>query len=468
MDSILADVEQSRQPKAAIYVRISDDRTKLGLGVERQAEDARALATRRGWEVVAELADNDLTAKGTKPRPGFDELMRLIEAREIDVVVAWTWERLERNRREGLRLIEAGQAASLTISLCRGSDIDMSTPAGRLVADVLSATARNEIEVKADRQRRALDQKLQRGERWGGRRPFGYTTTMAPIEAEAEAVRDGYAMLLAGASLTAIAADWDRRGLSTPQSPKGTDPGTPNHWSAGSMRKCLLKSCYAGLREHKGVVVGEAAWPAIVDRPTWEAAQQLLRNRVRPHPTTQLLLTGVALCGVCGATVHASGARHPGLPPGYRCSKSAHLTRNREPVDRYVEAAALARLRRPDARKILAPAAPDLGPIRREAEQLRARRDALADDLDLDEVTLGRRVRAINARLDEIATTEAAAVQGHRLAGIATAEDVELAWRQADVPTRRLVIDALMTVELKPLGRGTRTFRAESVVITPR
>lgn len=449
---------------------MSQDRTGEALGVERQLDDARALAKRRGWVVVAELIDNDMSGKGTVVRPGFERLCAMIEAGEIQVVVAWTWERLERNRREGLRLIEAGMAASLIITLVRGSDIDMSTPAGQLVADVLSATARNEIAVKSDRQRRAMEQRLERGERWGGRRPFGYTSKMEPVEPEAQAVRDGYRMLLTGATLAAIAREWNARGLTTPQPPRGSPADAPHGpWKQPSMRKCLTKACYGGLRSHRGVIVGEAAWEGLIDRATWEAAQHVLTGRTRPPIGGQYLLTGVAICGVegCGAPVHGGGRRQ-GLGTAYRCTRTAHMTHDRGRLDEAVKAVMLVWLKRPVARRVLAPDAPDLGPVREEARRLRDRRDALADDLGLDEVTLARRVRAIAKRLEEIAAEEAAAARTSRLAKLAGAPDVGAAWLAADIDIQREALDAMLRIELLPPGRGTRTFKPETVRITPR
>ena len=38
--------------RAAVYVRISDDRAKDAAGIARQEQDARALADRLGWEVA--------------------------------------------------------------------------------------------------------------------------------------------------------------------------------------------------------------------------------------------------------------------------------------------------------------------------------------------------------------------------------------------------------------------------------
>ncbi len=46
--------------QAAVYVRISQDRDGEALGVERQETDCRALAKRRGWEVIEPIyRDND-------------------------------------------------------------------------------------------------------------------------------------------------------------------------------------------------------------------------------------------------------------------------------------------------------------------------------------------------------------------------------------------------------------------------
>lgn len=57
-------------PKAAaVYCRISDDRTGQRAGVQRQEEDCRALAESRGWPVADVYVDNDLSAYSGKPRP---------------------------------------------------------------------------------------------------------------------------------------------------------------------------------------------------------------------------------------------------------------------------------------------------------------------------------------------------------------------------------------------------------------
>jgi DNA invertase Pin-like site-specific DNA recombinase len=58
--------------RAAIYARLSADRDGSGLAVERQQEDCEKLCDERGWDVVAVLIDNDMSATSGKRRPGFD------------------------------------------------------------------------------------------------------------------------------------------------------------------------------------------------------------------------------------------------------------------------------------------------------------------------------------------------------------------------------------------------------------
>src|SRR5450631_1042780 len=87
--------------RAVIYTRISQDREGAGLGVQRQLEDCRALCERQGWHIVdPPLADNDISAYSGKARPGYQELLRLIEAGAVDVVVSWHTDRLHRSPRE--------------------------------------------------------------------------------------------------------------------------------------------------------------------------------------------------------------------------------------------------------------------------------------------------------------------------------------------------------------------------------
>ena len=135
--------------RAHLYVRVSEDKTGEELGVTRQRDDSLTLARQRGWIVAREHPENDTSAAGHKLRPEFEALLTAVAAGEVDAIIAWSLDRLTRNRRDTVRLIEACEPRRVVIALVRGSDLDMSTPAGRLTADILAGVARHEIEQKS-------------------------------------------------------------------------------------------------------------------------------------------------------------------------------------------------------------------------------------------------------------------------------------------------------------------------------
>jgi site-specific DNA recombinase len=392
-----------------------------------------------------------------------------VESGSAQVVIAWALDRLTRNRRDTLRLIETCQKKGATIALVRGSDLDMSTPAGRLTADLLAAVARSEIEVKSDRQKRAAEQAVEQGRWIGGRRPFGYCSDGATVlETEAKAVRDAYQWLIDGVSLRQIAKRWNDAGLWPPQ---GKRNGEPSRWDGGTVSRCLRKPRYAGLRAHKGVIVGGAVWPALIDPDTWHTAQAIMNNPARRPPRgDQKLLTGVAVCGICGGPVHAGGGA-PGRGV-YRCAATqGHFSRKRQPVDEYVSEIMIARLSRPDAIDMFSPPkeSPGGANLHRDADQLRKRLDGLAEAYADGALTASQlrkgseRLRTqlvqIEERLAEVSLIPKAART------VATASDVRAAWESLEVADQREIIRALAVVHLDSPGRGSWKFRPETVRI---
>ena len=178
------------------------------------------------------------------------------------------------------------------------------------------------------------------------------------------------------------------------------------------------------------------------------------------------LLTGLAVCGVCGETVHRGGGAHPGVRT-YRCSSMKHVARKADPIDVYVTELTIARLTQPDAAELWTADLPDASELMAEADTLRHRRDDIALDY-ADGVMTREQFRAANervlGRLGELEARIAAAGSTSPLA-IVAAEDVRATWKDLSVAQRRNIIAALMTPVLHLPGRGTRTFRPETVEI---
>ena len=103
----------------------------------------------------------------TMDRPGWQKLMRQIETGQVSKVVVWRLDRLGRTARGLTALFEQLTDAGVgLVSLKDG--LDLTTPAGRLMANVLASVAQFETEVRAERILAGQDAARAAGKRWGG------------------------------------------------------------------------------------------------------------------------------------------------------------------------------------------------------------------------------------------------------------------------------------------------------------
>ena len=244
------------------------------------------------------FVDNDVSAYSGKPRPGYQRLLEAMGA-GLGAVVAWHPDRLHRSPVELEGFIDLVQAHGTRLATVQTGAWDLTTPSGRMVARQLGAVARYESEHKSDRIRRKMRALAEAGaDHGGGSRPFGYEKDRRTIRPdEAALIREATEHVRQGGSLRAIARAWQAQGVPTVS-------GRP--WTTQVLRTVLMSARVAGLREHRGEIVAEADWPAIVDREAWEEVRALLSARQRSgRPSSYLLTGGLARCGLCGAKLVA-------------------------------------------------------------------------------------------------------------------------------------------------------------------
>ena len=453
--------------RAALYARISQDAEGSGLGVARQEADARALAERRGWDVTNVYVDNDLSAYSGKARPAYRRLLADLAAGQIDAVVAWHPDRLHRSPlelEEFISLIEARGAAVETVQAGR---VDLSSSAGRLQARMLGNIARYESEHKSERVRRKMRELAETGKVGGGGvRPFGFERDRITHRTEEVAlIREAARRLLAGETLYGIVQDWTARGVST-------STGAP--WSTTSLKSTLVRPRVAGLREHRGTIVAQAEWAAILDEVTWRRVAALLTDPARRRNRTQrtYLLTGILRCGACGSqmvaaprggTVDGDGKR-PSLR-AYGCAGKGgcnHVFAIAEPVEAFIEAAVLRRLagaRLDRARRRLAEAEADHASLLAEIAEEERRLAELG--VDYAERRLSRTAflgaaERLQARLDALRGRLADGTATGALEGLG---DLWAEWPSLSTDRRRAVIAAVLaSASVAPAGRMRNRF----------
>src|SRR5499427_6050068 len=133
--------------RTALYVRVSTD----GQTVENQTRELRQIAERRGWEIVETYSDAGISgSKGRDKRPSLDRMLNDAKRRKFDVAMAWAIDRLGRSLIDLLGTIQELEACGVDLFLEQQS-IDTTTPAGKLMFQIVGAFA--EFERSMIRQR---------------------------------------------------------------------------------------------------------------------------------------------------------------------------------------------------------------------------------------------------------------------------------------------------------------------------
>ena len=145
---------------AAIYARVST----VDQEPENQLAELRRYAEVRGW-AIEEYVDRGVSGAKDR-RPALDRLVADARRRRFDVIVVWRLDRLGRNLRHLITLLEEFQTLGVAfVSLAEG--IDATTPAGRLQMHVLGAIAEFERERIRERILAGLRRARAHGQRLG-------------------------------------------------------------------------------------------------------------------------------------------------------------------------------------------------------------------------------------------------------------------------------------------------------------
>jgi len=439
---------QSTPFRAVIYVRISQDRTGASLGVKRQEEDCRDLAERLGWTVVEVFIDNDVSAYSGKPRRDYLRMLAMLETGQVQGVLIWHTDRLHRSPLELEGYVEIAERKNIVTQSVKVGKIDLSTPSGRMVARILGAVAREEVEHKADRTKRAQQQAAASGRWLGGARPFGWifdgaTARLDPVEAPliASACRE----IINGASLASIFRDWNAAGVKTSYG---------NQWNYAGIRQVLIRARNAGISTWLGEAVGTSIFPAIVSEDTWQAVTVILTNparRTSPGNNVRWLLSGLARCQ-CGAVVHSATNVKNGIKrPIYRCSaatkgSTGHVSKGAILTDEYVRDLVTRLLTQ---QKLPSGTEPESGAFA-DAAALRGRLDDAAESYGEGRITLAQMER-ITARVNASLVEVEARIATQMSSGFVAAyggEDGAARWLAAPIDRQRNVLRSIATVTL--------------------
>lgn len=443
---------------AALLVRISDDREGEEKGVARQELDGRKHAAALGWTVAEVVVENDTSAfkrrrvtlpDGTRAlrvvRPGFRRVLDMLASGEVNGFIAYDLDRAVRDPRDLEDLIDVVEERRLHVSSVTGS-LRLANDADITMARVMVAVANKSSRDTARRVARNHEALAEAGKvGGGGRRPYGY-------ESDGMTVRQAEADVIKWMAERILDPDepWSQNRICDDLNRRGIKPALAKEWSTRSVATILTGPRVAGLRRFRGEVVGEAVWPAILDRDVWEKVCQTIEERAAGGSNVLVRwLTGSLLCGLCAVPLRGSGG-NPG--PRYWCAPRrggcgkitldaghAEAEVERQLLEYLTEPAVLMRLRSAYSTDSVKSARESLAEDEQQLKELAgmwARRDITFGEY-------GEARKVINARVEQSRALVSASLP-RTVRQLLAGEDVRAKWVALDPAGRRDIVRAVL------------------------
>ncbi|MBQ1122582.1 recombinase family protein [Streptomyces sp. B15] len=461
---------------ALLYGRASRDPKKKGRSVADQISTGREMCDDYNWP-IAEVFDQDIDRSASRhakrKRRDFEALIDAIEAGRGKIVVAFEASRYYRDIEAYIRLRNACMANN--VLLCyNGQVYDLSKREDRKATAQDAIAAEDEAEGIRERNMRTSRLQAKKGAPHG-KCPWGYARRYDPDTGDlvdqyghperARVVADVFDRVAAGEAPYSVMMDLRSCGE--------REPG--RRWEMHHVRDMLRNPAYIGKRVHRGEIVGDATWKALVDEDVFWAVQRILDDPERRKSNDNAVthwLSWIALCGECGAAGDGDEPHLKAQPSrgamAYECSERHDTVMREALLDAYVEEALIEWLSKPeaadafrdDAQQKRASAAKarmevlerQLADARSKAGELDAQgnpRLSISSLVDIE----GR----LLPQIEEARAVTAVATAPPVVKGLLGQPDIEDRWENLTMAQRRAVVRAVVTVRLfKARVRGVR------------
>ena len=344
-------------PKGVVlYARVSgDDRHQEDRNLLGQLEMCRTYAQEHGYQIVAELREDDRGASGAAfELPQLNLVREMAQRGEYSILITRELDRLSRNLAKQLLVEEELKRHGVQIEYVLGTYAD--TPEGNLMKNIRASVAEYERLKISERMVRGRELKVKAGSVLVYKRPpFGYAVTevdhkwrLVINEEEAYVVRLIFEWYTVGDSnrqpltIQAIQEKLNMLGVPTYADRRKNGQGKKRaygEWGQAQIGRILKCETYAGVwhwRKNARTKAGRqvprpraehlpVSVPALISREMWELAQRRRTENATSATRNlkhQYLLRRRLSCGQCGATLAAFGVtnaegRHYSY---YRCA----------------------------------------------------------------------------------------------------------------------------------------------------
>jgi DNA invertase Pin-like site-specific DNA recombinase len=181
--------------RVGIYARVS---TLIGQSPEMQLAELREYASRRGWEIYGEYVDSGVSGS-KESRPELNRLMSDVHLRRFDVVLCWKVDRFGRSLKHLVNALADLDSYGVAFVSLR-DNLDLSTPSGRLMFQIIGAMAEFERSLIQERVRAGLRNAKLKGKTLGRPSLILDSERIARLHASGASIREISAQLEVSAS----------------------------------------------------------------------------------------------------------------------------------------------------------------------------------------------------------------------------------------------------------------------------
>jgi len=148
--------------RVALYARVS---TLNGQYPEMQLSELREYASRRGWTITSEYVDQGVSGS-KESRLELNQLMADAHRRKFDAVLVWKVDRFGRSLKHLVNAL-ADLCAYRVAFVSFRDNLDLSTPSGRLMFQIVGAMAEFERSLIQERVKAGLRNARAKGKKFG-------------------------------------------------------------------------------------------------------------------------------------------------------------------------------------------------------------------------------------------------------------------------------------------------------------
>jgi DNA invertase Pin-like site-specific DNA recombinase len=153
----------SKTKRVALYLRCSTDEQTT----DNQRRELQAVAERHGWHIAKVFSDEGISgAKGRDQRPGLDAMLKAVARREVDLVAAWSVDRLGRSLQDLVAMLAELHSKRVDLYLHQ-QGLDTTTPSGKAMFGMLGVFAEFERAMIQERVKAGMARARAEGEAMG-------------------------------------------------------------------------------------------------------------------------------------------------------------------------------------------------------------------------------------------------------------------------------------------------------------